>query len=79
MFDLTGLVAFITGGASGIGRATATRFASAGATVIVADITNPTSVAAEIGGQAAIVDVTDPDAVTEALDQTITSSIIPSK
>lgn len=72
MFDLTGLVAFITGGASGIGRATATRFASAGATVIVADIANPASVAAEIGGQAAIVDVTDPDAVAEALDQTIT-------
>jgi NAD(P)-dependent dehydrogenase (short-subunit alcohol dehydrogenase family) len=38
VFDLTGKVALITGGASGIGAATSTRLAAAGASVIVADL-----------------------------------------
>lgn len=36
--DLSGLVAVITGGASGFGRAVATRFAQSGAAVVIADV-----------------------------------------
>ena len=37
-FDFTGQVVVITGGATGIGRATAVEFAKAGAKVVVGDI-----------------------------------------
>ena len=36
--DLTGKTVVVTGGASGIGRATALQFASAGARVVIGDI-----------------------------------------
>ncbi|MGB3439348.1 MAG: bifunctional aldolase/short-chain dehydrogenase [Actinophytocola sp.] len=63
-------VAFVTGGGSGIGRATALRLAADGACVVVAD-RDPDSakqVAEEIGetGLAVTVDVTDENAVAEA-------------
>ncbi len=68
-------VIIVTGGAQGIGRAFALRFAEEGARVVIADINGPAAeqTAAEIGeaGGEAIVtvtDVSDPDA-TQAMAQ----------
>lgn len=68
MFELTGKVAVITGGGSGIGRATAERFIAAGAEVVIADIADPSSVAAAIEAHAVTLDVTDAPAVDSVLD-----------
>jgi rhamnulose-1-phosphate aldolase/alcohol dehydrogenase len=70
---LAGRIAFVTGGGSGIGRATALRLAAEGACVVVADrdASSATAVATEIGGDdaavAVSVDVTDEAAVTAAI------------
>lgn len=58
MFELTDRVAVVTGAASGIGKATAHRFAQAGAKVVVADIADGTEVAQSIGGLYIRTDVT---------------------
>lgn len=61
MFGLTDKVALITGGASGIGAATARRLASAGASVIVADLNEAAAkaLAGELpGAKAVTMDVT---------------------
>lgn len=50
MFDLTDKIAVITGAASGIGAATARRFAAAGATVVLADIADASGFAKSISG-----------------------------
>lgn len=68
MFSLEHRVAVITGAASGIGLATARRFAAAGATVVLVDRDDARAVAAEIDGTAMRVDVTDGDALGAALD-----------
>jgi rhamnulose-1-phosphate aldolase/alcohol dehydrogenase len=66
-------VAFVTGGGSGIGAATARRLAAEGACVVVADrdIDAATTVAADIGDAdiavAAAVDVSDPNQVADAV------------
>ncbi len=64
-------IAVVTGGASGIGAATARRLAAEGATVIVADlqIDAARELAGEISGEAVELDVTDFAAVHEAFDQ----------
>jgi len=67
--DLTGRRAFVTGGASGIGRACVARLAEAGADVLVVDrdAEAAKAVAASVNGTAVAVDLSDLDAV-DALD-----------
>ncbi|ADB52986.1 SDR family oxidoreductase [Conexibacter woesei] len=65
--DLSGLrdrVALVTGGASGIGRATALALAAAGVEVVVADLdaAQAQEVARQVGGHAFEADVSDLDA-----------------
>ena len=63
--DVNGKVVVVTGGGNGIGRALARRFSVEGATgVVVADLDGGAAeaVAEEIGGVAAIVDVSEPEA-----------------
>ncbi|MET4580701.1 3-hydroxybutyrate dehydrogenase [Conyzicola nivalis] len=65
---LTGRRALVTGGASGIGAATARALAAAGAHVVIADIDRDgaEAVAAEIGGSTWIVDLVDTAALDDA-------------
>ncbi len=60
--QLHGLHVLVTGGASGLGAATAERLASAGARVTIADLNEGAGeeLAARIGGQFVRTDVTDP-------------------
>jgi 2-hydroxycyclohexanecarboxyl-CoA dehydrogenase len=66
---LEGRSGLVTGGASGIGAATAVRLASEGARVVVADIDadGAGKVAAEAGGEAVEMDVKDVESVRAAI------------
>jgi NAD(P)-dependent dehydrogenase (short-subunit alcohol dehydrogenase family) len=68
--EVTGASALVTGGASGLGAATARRLAEAGAHVVVFDLNDTLGkeLAREIGGTFAYGDVTDADALDAALD-----------
>ncbi len=72
MGRLDNKVAVITGAASGIGRATARRFAAEGASVVVADFDESagTDVAKEIGGLFVKVNVADEMSVVALYDRT---------
>lgn len=62
--------ALVTGGASGMGEATARRLAAEGATVVIADLNRDKgeAVAAELGGAFAHADVTDEEQVKAAVE-----------
>lgn len=68
-----GKVALVTGGANGLGRATAARLIAQGANVVLADIEKETgeAAAAELGAEFIQTDVTVPDASVAAVDFTI--------
>ena len=69
--QIQGSGALITGGASGLGLATARRLAAAGATVTIIDLPSSrgAEVAAELGGVFAPTDVADTQGVTAAVAQ----------
>jgi NAD(P)-dependent dehydrogenase (short-subunit alcohol dehydrogenase family) len=67
---IDGSSAIVTGGASGLGLATATELADAGAHVVIADLPGSSGVerARDLGGSFVPVDVTDESAVQQAVD-----------
>lgn len=71
--DLNGAAAIISGGASGLGEATARDLAAHGATVVVADLNEERgkSLAGEIGAIFVKTDVTDERQVREAVDAAV--------
>lgn len=69
--DINGLAAIVTGGASGLGGATAARLAKAGAKVTIFDLNAELGAAHAdaIGGRFAQVDVTDEAGVEQAIEE----------
>jgi NAD(P)-dependent dehydrogenase (short-subunit alcohol dehydrogenase family) len=68
--DISGASAIVTGGASGIGAATAELLAARGAKVVIADLQEDkgTALAEKIGGAFCKVDVTKTDDIVEAVE-----------
>ncbi|MET9783410.1 SDR family NAD(P)-dependent oxidoreductase [Nocardiopsis alba] len=71
--DLNGISALVSGGASGLGEATAKELASAGATVVIADMNaeRGEAVAKEIGGVFVATDVSKEDQVQAAVQAAV--------
>ena len=71
MSRLDGKIALITGGASGIGLATAREFHAAGAKLAIADVADASAVARELDGIAIRCDVTSPTDVEAMVARTV--------
>jgi NAD(P)-dependent dehydrogenase (short-subunit alcohol dehydrogenase family) len=73
VMELNGTSAIVSGGASGLGEATARVLAAAGATVLVADLNEERGkqIADEIGGQFARTDVSDEASVQAAVNAAV--------
>ncbi|MBK7896905.1 MAG: glucose 1-dehydrogenase [Anaerolineaceae bacterium] len=71
--DFKDKIAIVTGGASGMGAATARELAAAGAKVIIVDrnAALATAVAQEIGVETAVGDVSDPDFCQQVVDEVV--------
>ncbi|GII85432.1 short-chain dehydrogenase/reductas [Sphaerisporangium siamense] len=71
--DLNGAAAIISGGASGLGEATARELARVGATVVIADVNadRGKAIADELGGVFAHTDVSDEASVQAAVDAAV--------
>ncbi len=70
MLDLTATSSIVTGGASGLGEASARQLAARGAKVVVLDLQDEKgkAVAESIGGEYVRADVSDPDQVIAAVE-----------
>lgn len=66
--DLAGSSAIVTGGASGLGAATARELAAAGARVVILDLQDGDALAQELGGAFVRADVTVEEEVQAAVD-----------
>ena len=71
--DFKDKIAIVTGGASGMGAATARELAAAGAKVVIVDRNEAlaTAVAQEIGAETAVGDVSDPDFCQQVVDEAV--------
>ncbi|HVP27870.1 MAG TPA: SDR family NAD(P)-dependent oxidoreductase [Myxococcota bacterium] len=69
MGSLSGKIAIVTGGASGIGEATARLFAERGATVVIGDVQDGGAVAKEIGASFVRTDVRVPEQVAALVER----------
>ncbi|MCA9897617.1 MAG: SDR family oxidoreductase [Anaerolineales bacterium] len=73
MMDFINKIAIVTGGASGMGAATARELAAAGAQVVIVDRNGALAaeVAQEIGAETAVGDISDPDFCQQVVDEVV--------